>query len=189
MSEPLTPSQTVGPYFAMRLPWPEGPFVIPEGTEGAITIIGRLYDGAGDVIPDGLIETWQADPDGRFAHPDDPRGPVPSGYAAFRGFGRCHTEPDGSFRIVTLKPGPLPFGDGRTEAPHIDVSVFSRGMMDRSVTRIYFPDEPEANAADPVLGTVPEHRRATLLAQPVTDAVLRFDIRLQGEAETVFFSL
>lgn len=189
MSELLTPSQTVGPYFAMRLPWPEGPFVVPEGTPGAITIIGRLYDGAGDVIPDGLIETWQADPDGRFAHPDDPRGPVPGGYKAFRGFGRCPTEIDGSFRIVTLKPGPLPFGDGRTEAPHIDVSVFSRGMLDRSVTRIYFPDEAEANAADPVLAAVPADRLDTLIAKPAGEGLLRFDVHMQGERETVFFDL
>jgi protocatechuate 3,4-dioxygenase, alpha subunit len=185
----LTPSQTVGPYFAMRLPWPEGPFVVPEGTEGAITIIGRLFDGAGDIIPDGLIETWQADPDGRFAHPDDPRGPVPGGYKEFRGFGRCETSRDGSYRIVTLKPGPLPFGDGRTEAPHIDVSVFSRGMLDRSVTRIYFPDEAEANAADPVLSSVPANRRHTLIAVPADDGLLRFDIHMQGDAETVFFDL
>lgn len=185
----LTPSQTVGPYFAMRLPWPEGPFVVPEDTEGAITIIGRLFDGAGDIIPDGLIETWQADPDGRFAHPDDPRGPVPGGYKGFRGFGRCETSLDGSYRIVTLKPGPLPFGDGRTEAPHIDVSVFARGMLDRSVTRIYFPDEAEANAADPVLGAVPAERRHTLIATPADDGLLRFDIRMQGETETVFFDL
>jgi protocatechuate 3,4-dioxygenase alpha subunit len=189
MSELLTPSQTVGPYFSMRLPWPEGPFVVPEGTPQAITIIGRLYDGAGEVIPDGLIETWQADPDGRFAHPSDPRGPVPSGYTAFRGFGRAKTELDGSFKIVTLKPGPLPFGDGRTEAPHIDVSVFSRGMLDRSVTRIYFPDEAEANAADPVLAAVPSGRRGTLIAQAAGDGLLRFDVRMQGERETVFFDL
>ena len=189
MSELLTPSQTVGPYFSMRLPWPEGPFVVPEGTPGAITIIGRLYDGAGDVIPDGLIETWQADPDGRFAHPDDPRGPVPPARTAFRGFGRAKTEPDGSFAIVTLKPGPLPFGDGRTEAPHINVSVFSRGMLDRSVTRIYFPDEPEANAADPVLAAVPADRLQTLIARPAGDGLLRFDVHMQGERETVFFDL
>jgi protocatechuate 3,4-dioxygenase, alpha subunit len=189
VSELLTPSQTVGPYFAMRLPWPEGPFVVPEDTPGAITIIGRLYDGAGNVIPDGLIETWQADPDGRFAHPDDPRGPVPGGYKAFRGFGRSQTELDGSFRIVTLKPGPLPFGDGRMEAPHIDVSVFSRGMLDRSVTRIYFPDEAEANAADPVLEAVPAERRQTLIAEPAGEGLLRFDVHMQGEAETVFFDM
>ena len=189
MSELLTPSQTVGPYFSMRLPWPEGPFVVPEGTPGAITIFGRLYDGAGNVIPDGLIETWQADPDGRFAHPDDPRGPVPAGYKAFRGFGRSQTELDGSFRILTLKPGPLPFGDGRTEAPHINVSVFSRGMLDRSVTRIYFPDETEANAADPVLEAVPAERRKTLIAVLADDGLLRFDIHMQGDQETVFFDL
>ena len=189
MSELLTPSQTVGPYFAMRLPWPEGPFVVPEGTPGAITIIGRLFDGAGNVIPDGLIETWQADPDGRFAHPDDPRGPVAGGYKAFRGFGRSQTELDGSFKIVTLKPGPLPFGDGRTEAPHIDVSVFSRGMLDRSVTRIYFPDEAELNEADPVLLAVPERRRSTLIAVPVSDGLLEFDVHMQGDQETVFFDL
>jgi protocatechuate 3,4-dioxygenase alpha subunit len=189
VSELLTPSQTVGPFFSMRLPWEQGPYVVPEGTPGAVIIVGRLYDGAGSVIPDGLIETWQADPHGRFAHPDDPRGPVPGGDKAFRGFGRCETGRDGSFKIVTLKPGPLPFGNGRTEAPHIDVSVFSRGMLDRSVTRIYFPDEAGANAADPVLQLVPEDRRATLIALPEADGALRFDVRMQGDQETVFFDL
>ena len=189
MTEGITPSQTVGPFFAMRLPWPDGPFVVPADTPGAITIVGRLYDGAGNVIPDGLVETWQADPAGRFAHPDDPRGPVPDGDLTFRGFGRCATGHDGTYKIVTLKPGALPFGDGRTEAPHIDVSVFSRGMLDRSVTRIYFPEEEAANAADPVLQSVPADRRATLIAVPAGDNLLRFDIRMQGHDETVFFDL
>jgi protocatechuate 3,4-dioxygenase, alpha subunit len=184
----LTPSQTVGPFFAMRLPWPDGPFVVPEGTPGAVTIMGRLYDGAGAIIPDGLIETWQAGPDGYFAHPDDPRGPAPAGYHAFRGFGRCATAADGSFRIVTLKPGALPTPEGGVEAPHLDVSVFARGLLDRVVTRMYFPDEPAANAADPVLGSIAEPgRRATLIAVPGREGELRFDIRLQGEGETVFF--
>jgi protocatechuate 3,4-dioxygenase, alpha subunit len=189
MSELLTPSQTVGPYFSMRLPWPEGPYVVPEGTPGAVTVYGRLYDGAGDPIPDGLIETWQADPAGRFAHPADPRGPVPDGDRGFRGFGRAATGHDGSYKIVTLKPGPLPFGDGRMEAPHLDVSVFSRGMLDRSVTRIYFPDETEANHRDPVLALVPAGRRATLVAEPAGENLLRFDIHMQGDHETVFFDL
>jgi protocatechuate 3,4-dioxygenase alpha subunit len=189
VSEPLTPSQTVGPYFAMRLPWPEGPYVVPAGTPGAVTIYGRLTDGAGDPVPDGLIETWQADAAGRFAHPGDPRGPVPDGDLAFRGFGRCPTGHDGTYKIVTLKPGPLPSGDGRTEAPHIDVSVFARGMLDRTVTRIYFPDEQTANTADPVLQTVPAGRRATLIAAPAGHNLLRFDIHLQGDGETVFFDL
>ncbi len=190
MTEALTPSQTVGPFFAMRLPWPGGPFVVPEGTPGAVTIIGRVLDGAGNVIPDALVETWQADPEGRFAHPDDPRGPSSRGYWSFRGFGRCETAPDGSYRIVTLKPGPLPSPDGSTEAPHLDVSVFARGLLDRLVTRLYFPDEAEANASDPVLSSIAEpERRDTLLAVPEGDGVLRFDIRLQGDGETVFFDV
>ena len=186
----MTPSQTVGPYFAMRLPWPDGPFVVPESTPGAITIIGRLYDGAGNIIPDGLIETWQASPDGRFAHPDDPRGATPAGYRSFRGFGRCPTAPDGSYRIITLKPGPVPAWDGSIEAPHLDVSVFARGLLDRVVTRMYFPDEMAANAADPVLCSIgSQQRRDTLIAVPEPEGQLRFDIRLQGDRETVFFDV
>ena len=150
---------------------------------------GGCTTGPGDPVPDGLIETWQAGPAGRFAHPADPRGPVPDGDQGFRGFGRCPTGHDGSYKIVTLKPGPLPAGDGRTEAPHIDVSVFARGALDRSVTRIYFPDEQTANSADPVLQQVPAHRRPTLIAVPAGDNLLRFDIRLQGDDETVFFDL
>jgi protocatechuate 3,4-dioxygenase, alpha subunit len=188
----LTPSQTVGPYLAIGLPWPDGPFVVPEGTPGAITITGRLFDGAGEPVPDGLIETWQADPDGRFAHPDDPRGMPGGGGPAFRGFGRSPTGPDGSFRIVTLRPGPLPCPEGGTEAPHLDVSVFSRGLLDRVVTRIYFTDEDEANAADPVLASIADPgRAATLIAQadPAAPGQFRIDIHLQGEHETVFFDV
>jgi protocatechuate 3,4-dioxygenase alpha subunit len=196
----LTPSQTVGPYLAIGLPWPDGPFVVPEGTPGAITITGVVLDGAGDPVPDALVETWQADADGRFDHPDDPRGAAAGG---FRGFGRCPTGPDGGYRIVTLRPGPLPCptgGSGRssprastggTEAPHLDVSVFARGLLDRVVTRIYFADEAEANAADPVLSAIDEPgRRETLLAVPgERTGEFRFDIRLRGERETVFFDV
>ncbi len=189
MPELVTPSQTVGPYFSMRLPWPDGPYVVPAGSPGAVTIFGRLYDGAGQPVPDGLIETWQADPAGRFAHPADPRGPLPGGDQGFRGFGRCPTGHDGSYQIVTRKPGPVPAGDGRVQAPHVDVSVFARGMLNRTVTRVYFPDEAAANSADPVLQAVPAGRRATLVAVPAGDGLLRFDIRLQGEGETVFFDL
>jgi protocatechuate 3,4-dioxygenase alpha subunit len=189
MSELVTPSQTAGPYFSMRLPWPEGPFVVPAGTPGAVTVFGRLLDGAGEPVPDGLVETWQAGPDGRFAHPGDPRGPVPDGDLGFRGFGRCPTGHDGTWKVVTLRPGALPAGDGRSEAPHIDVSVFARGLLDRVVTRVYFPDEAAANEADPVLRSVPAGRRATLVAVPAGEGLLRFDIRLQGENETVFFDL
>ena len=189
MTAKLTPSQTVGPFLAIGLPWPDGPFVVPEGTAGAITITGRVFDGAGDPVPDALVETWQADPEGRFAHPDDPRGAVGLG---FRGFGRCPTGPDGSYRIVTLKPGPLPSPDGGTEAPHLDVSVFARGLLDRVVTRIYFPGEEQANETDPVLASIGDPaRRATLIAaaDPGGPGRLVFDIRLQGDQETVFFDV
>jgi protocatechuate 3,4-dioxygenase, alpha subunit len=189
----ITPSQTVGPFLAIGLPWPDGPDVVPPGTPGAITITGRVFDGAGAPVPDALVETWQADPDARFDHPDDPRGAATPGVAGFRGFGRSATAPDGSYHIVTLRPGALPCPDGRYEAPHLDVSLFARGLLDRVVTRIYFADEPAANAADPVLTAITDPaRRATLMAvadpgQPGT--VFRFDIRLQGAHETVFFDV
>ena len=192
MSPGITPSQTVGPFLAIGLPWPDGPFVVPEGTERAITITGRVLDGAGEPVPDALVETWQADPAGRFSHPDDPRGVPGAPGPAFRGFGRCPTGADGSYRIVTLKPGPLPCPGGGTEAPHLDVSVFARGLLDRVVTRIYFPDEAGANAADPVLASIGNPDRAATLvarADPGVAGQLRFDIHLQGEHETVFFDV
>jgi protocatechuate 3,4-dioxygenase alpha subunit len=186
----ITPSQTVGPFFAIGLPWPDGPEVVPAGSGGAIVITGRVLDGAGDPVPDALVETWQGAPDGSFAHPDDPRARSAGAAPAFRGFGRCPTSAVGEYQIVTLRPGPLPCGDGRTEAPHLDVSVFARGLLDRLVTRMYFPDEEEANAADPVLSSLPERlRRHTLIAAPAGPGEFRFDIRLQGEEETVFFDV
>lgn len=185
-----TPSQTVGPFFHIGLPWPDGPFVVAEDDPDAIVIEGTLYDGAGDGVPDGLIETWQADPNGRFDHPDDPRGAVASG---FRGFGRCATDPGGRFRLVTRKPGPVP-GNGGVQAPHIAVSVLARGLLHRLVTRIYFGDETAANAADPVLtGIEDTGDRATLVAVREPDGgghrTYRFDIHLQGDRETVFFDV
>jgi protocatechuate 3,4-dioxygenase alpha subunit len=181
-----TPSQTVGPFLAIVLPWPDGPDVVRAGTPGSVTILGRLLDGAGEPVPDGLIETWQADPDGRFVHSGDPRGP---GAPGFRGFGRCPTDAAGGYWIRTRKPGPLPAETGATEAPHIDVSVFARGLLNRLVTRIYFPDEAAANAADPVLGTLDPAQRPRLIAEPEPDGTLRFDIHLQGDLETPFFLL
>jgi protocatechuate 3,4-dioxygenase alpha subunit len=187
MTLELTPSQTVGPYLHIALLWPDGPYAVPEGTPGAIWLRGRVLDVHGDPVPDGLIEIWQADPEGRFDHPDDPRGPLarPDG---FRGFARCPTGPGGEWAVLTLKPGPMPAGDGSLQAPHVDVSVFARGLLDRVVTRLYFGDEAAANANDPVLAAVPEHRRPTLMAEPTLDGY-RLDIRLQGEHETVFFAL
>lgn len=182
-----TPSQTVGPYLSIVLPWPDGPDVVAPGTPGAIVLTGRLSDGAGAPVPDGLIEVWQADPAGRFAHPDDPRGPA--SWPGFRGFGRCATDAEGRFAFRTLKPGPLPAGDGDVEAPHLNVSVFARGLLARVVTRVYFPDETAANALDPVLAMVSPERSGRLVARPGPAGSLVFDVRLQGALETPFFDV
>lgn len=194
MPEP-TPSQTVGPFLTLGLVWADGPYVVAPGTAGAVRIGGRVLDGRGEPVPDAMVETWQADPSGRFDHPDDPRGPGGSG---FRGFGRSTTDPLGQWWVLTAKPGPLP-----GQAPHLDVSVFARGLLNRVVTRIYFPDEEAANASDPVLSGIPEPRRSTLVASEATEGSadylggdpqtpglrLKFDIRLQGDHETVFFAI
>ncbi|HTC69379.1 MAG TPA: protocatechuate 3,4-dioxygenase subunit alpha [Acidothermaceae bacterium] len=184
----LTPSQTVGPFLSIGLTWPDGADAVTPSTPGAFWVRGQLFDGTGAPVPDGLIETWQADPSGHFHHPDDPVGSHVDPPAGFRGFGRCATDADGRWAICVLKPGQVPASNGALQAPHLDVSVFARGLLDRVVTRIYFGDEIEANAADPVLRSVPEHRRGTLVAD-MTDDGYTFDIRLQGERETVFFDL
>lgn len=178
-----TPSQTVGPYLHIGLTWADGPYVVPEGTPGAVWIRGRVLDGAGEPILDALVETWQADPEGRFDHPDDPRGAV----AGFRGFGRSDTR-SGEYAIHTVVPGAVPGPDSAAQAPHVDVSVFARGMLHRTVTRIYYPEHTGAHTTDPVLRSVPTDRRHTLIATR-TDDGYRFDVRLQGERETVFFDV
>jgi len=185
---PRSPSQTIGPYLSLGMPWADGPFVVPQGMPGSIWIRGRVTDGAGDPVPDGMIETWQADAIGRFNHPDDPRGPGDE--PGFRAFGRCLTDDAGEYEILTVKPGRVPAasGDG-LQAPHIDVTVFARGLLKHLVTRLYFADEEATNAEDPVLALIADaHRRDSLLAAP-TDDGYRFDIRLQGEGETVFFDV
>ncbi len=180
-----TPSQTVGPFFAIGLPWPDGPHVVEPGTDGAVWLRGRVLDGAGAPVADALVETWQADPDGRFDHPDDPRGRA----GGFRGFGRCATDEAGRWAILTLKPGTVPGPGGSPQAPHVDVSVFARGLLDRVVCRLYFADESQANAADPVLSAIADPAaRATLVAAADGDGY-RFDVHLQGEHETVSFAV
>lgn len=180
-----TPSQTVGPFLSIALPWADGSDLVAEGTPRALEIGGQVTDGAGDPVPDAVVEIWQADPDGRFPHPDDPRGTVTC--AGFRPFGRCPTDTDGRFRFRTLKPGRV----DAEQAPHIDVTVFARGLLKHLVTRIYFPDEAPANSADVTLQSLENADRALLTATPDT-AGLRFDIRLQGgngrgDGETPFF--
>jgi protocatechuate 3,4-dioxygenase, alpha subunit len=158
-----TPSQTVGPYFSLGLlDRPANELVA-----GGIRITGRVLDGAGDPVPDALVEVWQADGDGRY-RPDF-------------GWGRSGCDAEGRFRFVTHKPGPV-----EGQAPHLTVMVFARGLLKPVLTRMYFPDEQAANADDPVLGALDD--RSTLVGRPVDDS-LEFDIRLQGEAETVFFAV
>jgi protocatechuate 3,4-dioxygenase alpha subunit len=181
----LTPSQTVGPYLAIGLQWPDGPFVVPEGTPGAVWLRGRVLDGDGKPVVEALVEIWQADPARRFDHSDDPGGAVPPSVPGFRGFGRSETV-SGEYPVLTVKPGRVPDGEGGLQAPHLDLSLFARGLMDRIVTRVYFADEIDANAEGRVLRALPEPARRTLLAQPTADGY-RLDTVLQGDGETVFF--
>jgi protocatechuate 3,4-dioxygenase, alpha subunit len=161
-----TPSQTVGPFFRLGLCVRPNEEVVPGG---AVRIRGLVLDGAGEPVPDALVETWQADPEGRY------RGDF--------GWGRSGTDDDGSFRFVTVKPGPV---DG--QAPHLVVLVFARGLLKPVLTRMYFPGEP-SNETDPVLAAVPGDQRSTLVAEPDGEGGLRFDVRLQGDRQTAFFAL
>jgi len=191
-----TPSQTVGPFFAFGLTALQYGYAYDAIASGdladkqtpgePIRIEGRVIDGAGELIPDAMIEIWQADSKGRYAHPADGR---PSNQS-FRGFGRfgSGTDPLGGFAFNTVKPGSV---DG-TQAPHISIIVFMRGMLTHAYTRLYFSDEADANARDPVLQSVPAERRDTLIASRSDNngaVVYRFDIRMQGDNETVFFDV
>jgi protocatechuate 3,4-dioxygenase alpha subunit len=193
----ITPSQTVGPFFKYGLT-PDGKYawndaftgnlVTPDASGERIRLKGRVFDGDGAPVPDAMLEIWQADAQGRFSDPKDKRA-LPN--AAFRGFGRCGTDADGGYAFDTIKAGQVPDPDGKPQAPHILLAIFARGMLLHLYTRIYFEGEA-ANSADPVLALVPADRRGTLIAareQGNGEAVYRFDIRLQGENETVFFDV
>ncbi|MDY7102572.1 MAG: protocatechuate 3,4-dioxygenase subunit alpha [Actinomycetota bacterium] len=192
----LTPSQTVGPFLHIELPHEGAGEMAPTGAEGTIRIEGRLLDANGDGIDDGLIELWQADPSGHYQHPEDAGPAVVAGTVAagglegFGGFGRLPTGDGGTFSFTTLKPGPVPGPGGTSQAPHIVVGVFGRGILNRLATRIYFPDEDAANAEDPILALVPAERRSTLIAEAI-DGGYRFDIRVGSgdDTETVFFDV
>ena len=187
-----TPSQTVGPYFAYGLtpkqygyPFKElagGDLTTPDTEGERIRIEGCVYDGEGNTVPDAMIEIWQADAQGRYAHPNDPR----SSNSTFKGFGRFGTGTDKQDRFIfdTIKPGSV---DGE-QAPHISVIIMMRGLLSHTFTRIYFSDEEAANARDAVLNSVEESRRDTLIAKR-EGSVYRFDIRMQGDDETVFFDV
>lgn len=189
----LTPSQTVGPFFAYGLT-PNGKYswndaftnnlVTADVSGDRIRIEGFVYDGDGANVPDAMLEIWQADAQGRFSDPQDKRAPS---NASFKGFGRCGSGAEG-YSFETIKPGPVPGLHGKPQAPHIVLAIFGRGMTMQSMTRIYFDDEA-ANAGDEVMALVPEDRRGTLIAKKTAPGVYRFDIHLQGDNETVFFDV
>lgn len=201
----ITPSQTVGPFFAYGLTphgvceWKPGEvydwketigsnLVTPETSGERIRIEGRVIDGDGKAINDAMIEIWQADGQGRYAHPAD-KNALPN--TTFKGFGRSATDKDGQFNFDTIKPGAVAGPNGQMQAPHVLVTYFSRGQLTHLFTRIYFSDEA-ANATDPILAVVPSERRQTLIAAREKGgghAVYRFDIKVQGDNETVFFAI
>jgi protocatechuate 3,4-dioxygenase alpha subunit len=193
MSLQMTASQTVGPFLHIGFDPLTVENLAPEGVAGErIVIEGRLFDGSGKPVPDGVIEVWQANSHGKYAHPEDKRDlPVEPGW---RGFGRVPTDDNGGFRFTTIKPGRVPGPGGKPQAPHIVVSVLSRGLIKRLATRIYFPDEA-SNAEDPILSQVPADRRSTLIARRVAgrQGVVEWNVVIQGDAngqgETVFFDV
>jgi protocatechuate 3,4-dioxygenase alpha subunit len=190
----ITPSQTIGPFFAYGLTPHAYDFselftsdLLTEDAAGErIRIEGRVFDSDGQPVTDAMIEIWQADGEGRYAHTADGRARPNT---RFKGFGRSDTDADGRFRFTTVKPGAVPGPNGGMQAPHINVNVFARGLLNRLFTRIYFEGEG-ANASDPILTLVPEDARDTLIAKRTgtgAEASYTFDIRLQGNNETVFF--
>lgn len=189
MSLQMTTSQTVGPYLHIGLTWLITDHIAgPKASGERFIIEGRVIDGDGKPVNDALVELWQADSNGRYAHPEDKQArPIEEG---FRGFGRVATDDEGVFRFHTIKPGRVPGPGTSLQAPHIAVNVFMRGQLKQLVTRIYFAGDP-ANAGDPVLALVPADRRDTLLAKPVPGkaGVLAWNVILQGKDETVFFDL
>jgi protocatechuate 3,4-dioxygenase alpha subunit len=187
MSPPQTPSQTVGPFFRPALIGPaQESLVNPKSRGERVTIEGSVLDADLAPVTDAMIELWQANADGRYDHPDDSQEKLLD--AEFHGFGRAATDERGCFRFYTIKPGAVPGRGIVLQAPHINVSIFARGLLKRLVTRIYFPDDP-LNATDAVLNAVAPERRATLIARIDRPGVLRFNIVLQGENETVFFEV
>ena len=189
MSLQATTSQTVGPYFRIGLQWLNRDNLIGAGVAGErVTIQGRVLDGDGSHVPDAVLEIWQANAKGKYAHPEDTQAKLLE--PGFTGYGRVPTNREGVFRFATIKPGPVPSPDGKEQAPHLLVSVFMRGLLKRLITRIYFPDEPR-NAGDYILNLVEPERRSTLIAKRIAGLpdALEWNVALQGADETVFFEL
>jgi protocatechuate 3,4-dioxygenase alpha subunit len=185
MSLLLTASQTTGPFVAISFERTLIDDLAPPSIAGErFAIQGRVLDGDGKPVDDAVIEIWQANAHGKYAHPEDTREKLLE--PEFKGFGRVLSDPQGAFRLKTIKPGRVPGPDGTLQAPHLVVLVFMRGLLKHLVTRVYFPDEP-ANAEDAVLGLIPAERRATLIARKAGDGVLEWNVILQGPDETAFF--
>jgi protocatechuate 3,4-dioxygenase alpha subunit len=188
MSLQASTSQTVGPFFIIGCTWLNRSEIAGEGVAGEpVTIEGLVVDGDGKPIPDALLEIWQANSEGKYAHPEDTQSkPIEPN---FQGFGRIPTDDDGKFRFTTIKPGRVPGPDGKAQAPHLAVSVFARGLLRRLVTRIYFPDEG-GNSQDYVLNLVEPERRGTLIAKKAANpGSFEWNVVLQGDGETVFFDV
>ena len=185
MSLFATPNQTVGPFLHIGLDWLNTRNIARAGVKGErITIQGRLLDGDGVAVGDGLVEIWQANAHGKYAHPlDQQKKPLEPG---FRGFGRIPTDAKGVFRFTTIKPGAVPGPGGKAQAPHLAVTVLMRGMLRHLMTRMYFPDDA-ANITDPILKLVPAARRPTLIGRRKAKGILEWNVILQGKNETVFF--
>jgi protocatechuate 3,4-dioxygenase alpha subunit len=185
MSLFLTAAQTVGPFVAISFEDTQIKELAPSGVSGErIVIQGRVLDGDGKPVEDAVIETWQANAHGKYAHPEDTREKLLE--PPFKGFGRVLSDGQGAFRFSTIKPGRVAGPHDTLQAPHLVVLVFMRGLLRHLVTRVYFPDEP-ANAEDPILDLVPAQRRSTLVARSAGEGMLEWNVVLQGENETVFF--
>lgn len=184
----VTPSQTVGPFFGYALPYDTGPEVVDAQKPDAFRLHGRVLDGNGEPVPDALLEIWQPDSSGELSRESG----IFQASPGFRGFGRCGTDDEGRYWFRTVKPASVRTADGRAQAPHIAVTVFARGLLRQLFTRVYFPDEVDANATDPLLADLDPDRRATLVAETDGEGGLRFDVRLQdqhGDKETVFLDV
>lgn len=175
-----TPGQTIGPFFGYALPYDDGPYLVSPGTPGAVQLTGRVLDAAGMPVPDALVEIWQPDAAGTIVSRS---GSLRRDGHTFTGFGRAATDNAGRYSFTTVRPGPTAPG----QAPFFAVSIFARGLLDRLLTRLYLPVEDAVLAEDPLLSSLPEDRRSTVIAQE-NDGVLHWDIRLSGAQETVFLA-